>query len=73
MNNKTLQQLQKKLMKEYVAYRAGEISEQEYLLRAKPLDEAIGKLEMATLRCTPSLEISSSERSQWQELPEESA
>ena len=48
-----LQQLQKKLMNEYLAYKDGTISEKEYLARAKPLDEAIGDLEMATLRDTP--------------------
>ena len=50
-----LQQLQKILMDEYNSYRAGVISEKEYLIRAKPIDEAIGNLEMATLRGTPAL------------------
>ena len=54
MNNELLlRQLQKKLMNEYNAYKEGVISEKEYLARAKPLDEAIGDLEMAILRGTP--------------------
>ena len=52
-NANKLQQLQKMLMDEYLSYRAGTISEKEYLARARPIDEAIGKLEMATLRDTP--------------------
>ena len=40
-------------MDEYNAYKDGAISEKEYITRAKPLDEAIGDLEMATLRDTP--------------------
>ena len=47
-----LQRLHKKLMDEYLSYRAGPISEKEYLARAKPIDEAIGNMEMATLRDT---------------------
>ena len=53
MHTKELQQFQKMLMDEYLSYRAGDISEKEYRTRAKPIDEAIGKLEMATLRDTP--------------------
>ena len=53
IHEKELQQLQKKLMDEYLSYREGTITEKEYLIRAKPLDEAIGKLEMATLLGTP--------------------
>ena len=52
-NEQLLRQLQKKLMDEYNAYKDGAISEKEYITRAKPLDEAIGDLEMATLRDTP--------------------
>ena len=48
-----LRQLQKELEAQYKRYRSGEITEKEYLDRAKPLDEAIGSLEMATLRGTP--------------------
>ena len=52
-NTNELHQLQKKLMDEYLSYKAGAINEKEYLARAKPIDEAIGRLEMATLRGTP--------------------
>ena len=48
-----LQQLQKILMDEYNSYRAGVISEKEYLIRARPIDMAIDNLEMATLQGTP--------------------
>ena len=64
MNTNPLQQLQKTLMGEYLSYRAGEITEKEYRNRAKPLDEAIGKLEMATLRGTPVWREAFSQRSQ---------
>ncbi len=59
MKHKKLHQLQKQLMDEYLSYKAGKISEKEYLTRAKPLDMAIGNLEMATLRGTPALRGSS--------------
>ncbi len=59
-----LQQLQKTLMNEYLSYRAGAISEKEYLTRAKPIDMAIGKLEMSTLPGTLALKGSSSQLSQ---------
>ena len=45
--------LKKILEKNYKLYKSGKISEKEYLIRVKPIDEAIGKLEMATLRGTP--------------------
>jgi hypothetical protein len=48
-----LRLLQKMLEENYKLYKSGEISEKEYLTRVKPIDEAIGKLEMATLRDTP--------------------
>ena len=44
----------------YKRYRAGEISEAEYLRRAKPIDEAIDRMEMATLRDTIASRESSS-------------
>ena len=44
-----LKRLQKKLEEQYRFYGLGIISEEEYLKRAKPLDTAIGELEMATL------------------------
>jgi hypothetical protein len=48
-----LQQLQKILQKHYQLYRSGEISKEEYLIRIKPIDEAIDRQEMATLQGTP--------------------
>ena len=44
--------LKRVLMKEYISYKMGDITEKEYLIRAKPIDLAIDKLEMATLRDT---------------------
>ena len=41
---------QKELEVQYRQYCSGKISEQEYLNRIKPLDRAVGELEMATLR-----------------------
>ena len=38
------------LEREYKRYASGEISKEEYLRRAKPIDEAIANIEMATLR-----------------------
>ncbi len=42
--------LRKVLMSEYLLYKEGKISEKEYCIRAKPLDMAIGELEMAILQ-----------------------
>ncbi len=56
----SLKQLQKSLTDEYISYKAGVISEIEYCARAKPIDEAISKLEMATLQDTLALRGSSS-------------
>ena len=56
--------LQKILMKEYVSYRAGDITVQEYLIRAKPLDKAIGKLEMSTLQDTLAYKVTFLQHSQ---------
>ena len=50
----SLQELQGKLEAHYARYAAGEISQEEYLRRIKPLDEAIDNMEMATLRNTPA-------------------
>ena len=47
--------LKRVLMSEYLSYKGGDITEQEYLIRAKPIDLAIDKLEMATLRDTLAL------------------
>ena len=38
------------LMREYIAYREGDISQEEYLLRAKPIDRRIAEMEMSTLQ-----------------------
>jgi hypothetical protein len=38
------------LEENYRLYKSHKISEKEYLTRIKPIDEAIGKLEMATLQ-----------------------
>ncbi len=42
--------LHRSLMREYIAYKQGDITQKEYLIRVKPLDIEIGKLEMATLQ-----------------------
>ena len=47
-----LKLMQKMLEENYKQYTSGEITEKEYLIRIKPIDKAIGKLEMATLRDT---------------------
>ena len=56
----SLRLLQKKLEEEYKRYRSGKITEKEYLERAKPIDKAIGNLEMAILRGTLAAQRSSS-------------
>ncbi len=56
---KKLSQLQKILEEHYLHYQRGKINEKEYLIRVKPIDEAIGKLEMSTLQGTPALTGSS--------------
>ena len=53
-----LLELQWDLMKEYAAYKNEEITEHEYLQRAKPIDIAIGELEMAILQDTLALKES---------------
>ena len=47
-----LKRLQKRLEEQYRFYCLGIISEEEYLKRAKPIDQAIGEVEMATLSDT---------------------
>lgn len=47
--------LYKDLMREYIAYREGDISQVEYLLRAKPIDRKIAEMEMSTLQGNPAL------------------
>lgn len=56
--NKRLLSLQKQLMGEYISYRQGDITEEEYLTRAKPIDMEIGALEMSILRDTLGLKES---------------
>ncbi len=48
------------LEREYNRYSSGEISKEEYLRRAKPIDETIASMEMATLRDTIAERESSS-------------
>lgn len=47
-----LRDLHRKLMREYITYKQGDITRKEYLIRVKPLDIEIAKLEMATLQGT---------------------
>ena len=54
-----LRLLQKMLEEYYSQYRSGEITEKEYLILIKPIDQAIDNLEMATLRDIPALRESS--------------
>ena len=63
MYENELLQLREVLMNEYLAYRQGLISQKEYCIRIKPLDMAIGKLEMATLQDTPVLQVASLQHS----------
>jgi len=53
-----LKRKQKQLEAQYRFYTLGIISEGEYLKRAKSLDKAIDRLEMATLRGNPALKVS---------------
>ena len=50
-----LQIMQKMLEENYKLYLSGEISQYEYLIRIKPIDKEIGKLEMSTLQDTSAL------------------
>jgi len=56
---KKLLQLQKMLEEEYQQYKLGEITQKEYLMRIKPIDQEISKIEMSTLQDTPALRGSS--------------
>ena len=47
---KKLLQLQKMLEEEYRQYKLGEITQKEYLVRVKPIDREIGRIEMSTLQ-----------------------
>ena len=60
VHTKKLHRLRKVLMNEYLLYKQGVISEKEYCSRAKPIDKAIDKIEMAILlQYTPACEIPS--------------
>ena len=50
-----LKLMQKMLSVNYDLYKAGVITQSEYIERIKPIDKAIDKLEMATLRDTLAL------------------
>ena len=54
-----LKLMQKMLEENYEQYISGEITEKEYLVRIKPIDEEIGRLEMSTLQDTLALKGSS--------------
>jgi len=54
-----LDTLHQKLMCEYMAYKNGDISQKEYLFRAKPIDSEIEKIEMFTLQGRAALRGSS--------------
>lgn len=56
---KKLLQLQKMLEEEYRRYKLGETTQKEYLIRVKPIDQEISKIEMSTLQDTPALRGSS--------------
>jgi len=59
--------MQKMLEENYEQYISSEITEKEYLVRIKPIDEEIGKLEMSTLQDNPALKESSLQLSHRQE------
>lgn len=52
MNSVTdrLHTLQRCLSGHYCDYKNGKISQQEYLLKIKPIDEQIGKIELSSLK-----------------------
>ena len=47
-----LQLMHNMLEENYLLYQSGKITEKEYLISVKPIDETIGKLEMAILQDT---------------------
>ncbi len=67
-----LRDLHKKLMRDYMAYKEGEITQKEYLIRANTLDREIADLEMSNLLGTSALKGSFLLHSQKQEHSEES-
>ena len=54
-----LEQLHKQLFVEYFDYKIGNISQEEYSKRIKPIDNAIDKLEILTLQGSLVLKESS--------------
>ena len=52
---KRLLQLQKILEENYRQYKLGNMTEKEYIIRVKPIDQEIGKIEMSTLLDTSGL------------------
>ena len=61
MNKSEMLRDQYRLLKrEYDRYSKGEITQEEYIRRARPIDETIDNLEMATLRDIPASKESSS-------------
>lgn len=59
LNHTKLHQLQNILRMLYWAYEEGTLSESEYVESVKPIDSAIGKLEMAILQDTLAWKVSS--------------
>ena len=62
-----LRLLQQMLEEYYGQYRSGEITQKEYLILIKPIDQAIDNLEMATLQDIPALREAFSQLSQMPE------
>ncbi len=46
----SLKIMQKMLEENYKLYASGEITEEEYLIRIKPIDDAIDKMEVNTMK-----------------------
>ena len=67
-----LRDLHKKLMRDYMAYKEGEITQKEYLIRANTIDREIEKMEVSTLPGTSALKGSFLLHSQKQEHSKES-
>lgn len=64
--------LHRSLMHEYMAYKEGDITQNEYLERAKPIDRDIEKMEMSNLLGMAALRGSSLLHFQKQEYSKES-
>ena len=59
----TLQTLNEERMHLYRLYREKRLSRAEYLRRLRPLDEAVDRIEMATISCSAFSEKAPSKRS----------